>query len=176
VGATANPVWAELVQLVPVVTLASSFLVSGEVDLARAGPLFAVAAGLTVVTTGLVAWRGHVPNPILLGAALWLWLGAAVFGSGWSAGAALLGDARGAALFAFALLVGVPLTLGAPTGYVGARSDDPAWVRRTSLALLVLTAAAIGWSWTFRADLRLGSGLPFILLNLARRAFIAQAK
>ncbi len=170
----ANPVWAELVQLVPVVTLASSFLVSGEVDLGRAGPLFGVAALLTVPATGLVWWRGHVANPILLGTAIWLWVGAAVFASGWPAGAALIADARAAALFASALAVGVVSTATSPQGYVGARSDDAAWIRRTSLALLTFTAAALAWSWMFRADLRLGNGLPFIVLNLARRALVAR--
>ncbi len=173
-GVQANPGWAELVQLAPVITLASSFLVSGEVDLARAGPLFAVAAALTLPATGLVWWRGHVANPILLGAAAWLWGGAAVFASGWTAGIALLADARAAALFAAALAVGVGCAAGSPHGYVGARSDDPAWVRRTSLALLAFTAAALAWSWMFRADLRVGNGLPFVALNLARRAFVAR--
>lgn len=174
-GVRANPVWAELVQLVPVVTLASSFLVTGEVDLGRAGPLFAVAAVLTVPATGLVWWRGHAANPILLGTAIWLWIGAAVFGAGSAAGTALLADARAAALFACALAVGVALTAASPGGYVGAASDDPAWTRRTSIALLAFTTAALLWSWMFRADLRLGNGVPFIVLNLARRALIARA-
>src|SRR5689334_6429550 len=73
------PVWAELLQLVPVIVLACSFLVTGQVDLERAGPLFLVAAGLTVPITALLSARGYVLNPILLGVALWLWLGALAF-------------------------------------------------------------------------------------------------
>lgn len=174
-GVAPNPVWAELVQLVPVVTLASSFLVSGEVDLSRAGPLFAVAALLAVPVHGVVAWRGHANNPILLGAALWLWVGAVGFALGVGPLTAALAEARGAALFSAALVVGIPLAAASPRGYIGARSDDAAWVRRASLSLLALTAAALLWSWMFRADLRLGSGLPFIVLNLARRAAIARS-
>ena len=168
-----NPAWAELLQLVPVVTLASSFLWAGEVELARAGPLFALAAALTLPVTALVVARGHVPNPILLGAALWLWLGAGAFGAGVGAGA--LAEARGAGLFACALGVGVALLFAAPTGYVGARHPDPAWLRRTSLVLLACTTLALAWAWAFRADLRLGSGLPFVALNVTRRVLVARA-
>ncbi len=172
---TANPGWAELVQLVPVVTLASSFLVHGEVDLTRAGPLFGVAAALTLPVHAAVWWKGHLVNPIALGAAAWLWTGALVFAAGWAPGVTWLADARAAPLFADALAVSVILAASSPTGCMGARSDDPAWVRRASAAMLVFTAAALAWSWTFRADLRVGNGLPFIALNLARRALVALA-
>jgi hypothetical protein len=170
-----NPAWAELLQLVPVVTLASSFLVAGEVDFARAAPLFVVSAALTVPITAVVRARGHVLNPILLGAALWLWLGAAAFGVPIASLASWLGETRAVGLFVGSLAVGVLATLLSPTGYVGGRHPDPAWVRRSSLALLGLTLLAVGWSWTFRTHLRLGAGLPFIGLNVARRLLLARA-
>lgn len=170
-----NPVWAELVQLVPVVTLACSFLVSGEVDLARAGPLFVVAALLAAPITAAVVARGYAPNPILLGAALWLALGAVAFGVPVPPLAAWLGETRAFGLFVGALAVGVVATLASPQGYVGARHPDAGWVRRASLALLGLTLAAVLWSWAFRSNLRLGGGLPFIVVNVVRRIVIARA-
>jgi hypothetical protein len=170
-----NPAWAELVQLVPVVVLACSFLVTGEVDLARAGPLFVVAAALTVPITMTVLLRGFAANPILLGAAAWLWLGAVAFGVPVRSLADWLGDTRAVGLFGGALLVGVVATAVSRGGYVGLAHPDQAWVRRTSLALLALTAGAVAWSWEFRTNLRLGGGLPFILVNVARRVAIARA-
>lgn len=169
----ANPPWAELVQLVPVIVLASSFLVNGEVDLARATPLFVVAAALTVPITGLVLSRGHVLNPILVGTDLWLWLGAVAFGLPIPPLAAALADARAAALFACALAVGIVATAVSPTGYVGSRGA-PRWVLRASIGLLALTVAIVAWSWAMRANLRLGGGLPFILVNVVRRVVIAR--
>lgn len=170
-----NPVWAEILQLVPVVTLACSFLASGEVDLARAGPLFIAAALLAVPITAGVAALGHALNPILLGAALWLGLGAVAFGAPVPAVADWLGETRAFGLFVGALAVGALTTLASPQGYIGARHPDTAWVRRASLGLLLLTLGAVCWSWAFRGNLRLGGGLPFIVINVARRVMIARS-
>ena len=170
-----NPAWAELIQLVPVVVLACSFLVTGDVDLARAGPLFAVAAALTVPITAGVLARGYAPNPILVGAALWLWLGAIAFEVPVPTVAAWLGETRATGLFAAALAVGLVATAGSPGGYVGLAHPDRSWVLRASLALLALTVAAVAWSWMFRSNLRLGGGLPFIVVNVARRLAVARA-
>ena len=74
-----NAVWAELIQLVPVVSLALPFIVQGSVDLRQAASGFVVAALLTLPVTAWVAARKQLLNPILVGTALWLWLGAAAF-------------------------------------------------------------------------------------------------
>lgn len=170
----ANPPWAELIQLVPVVTLAIRFVTSGQVDLAQVGPLFAVAAGLTIPVHALVAWRGHTANPILVGTAVWLWLGAVGFGIPVGPLAAALGEAQATGLFVAALAVGAVATAASPAGYVGQAHPDPAWVRRASLGLLALTAAIVIWAWVFRTNVRLGGGLPFIVLNVTRRVVIAR--
>lgn len=170
-----NPVWAELVQLVPAIVLASSFIVGGQVDLARAAPLFAVAAALTVPISGWVVARGHVLNPILLGTALWLWVGAVAFHAPLPAIAATVADTQAFGLFVGAFAVGLVATALLPTGYIGARHGDARWVRRASLGLLGLTVGILAWSWLFRHDVRLGGGLPFIVLNVARRVTIARA-
>lgn len=174
-GRPVNPVWAELVQLVPVVVLASSFLVAGEIDPSRAAPLFLVAAVLTVPVTAAVVARGHVLNPILVGTAVWLWAGAAAFGIPVPALSGPIAAAPGAGLFGCAFVVGLG-ALFHPAGYVGARHPDPAWVRKASLGLLALTLAAVAWAWVLRADLRLGNGLPFVAVNVARRVLIARAR
>lgn len=170
-----NPAWAELVQLIPVVTLACSFLVTGDVDLARAGPLFVVAAVLTVPVMGGVVARGYTLNPVLIGAAAWLWLGAVAFGLHVAALEAWLGDTRAVGLFVGAFAVGLVTTAVSPAGYIGLRHPDPRWVRWASVALLVLTGVAVVWSWGFRTNLRLGGGLPFIVVNVVRRIAIARA-
>jgi hypothetical protein len=37
------------------------------------------------------------------------------------------------------------------------------------LRLLGLTLVIVAWAWFFRHDIRVGGGLPFIVLNVARR-------
>ncbi len=168
-----NPVWAELIQLVPVITLAISFVVGGNVDLERVAPLFVVAALLTVPVHALVAWRGFRANPILLGTALWLWLGALGFNAPLAPLARLLGEIQATGLFLGALLVGLVTTLTSPAGYLGLEARPDA-VRKASIGLLALTVVAIVWAWTFRDNVRLGGGLPFIALNVTRRVVIAR--
>jgi hypothetical protein len=170
---TANPVWAELLQLLPVVTLAFPIVTSGVVDLASLGPAFAVAAVLAVGVTAAVAGTGRVLNPILLGTNLWLALGAVAFNVPVAPLAEAIASTQAFGLFVCAGLVGIVATAAAPVGYVGARGE-PTQVRRASYVLLALTAVAIAWAWGFRADVRLGGGLPFIALNVARRVLISR--
>ena len=171
-----NPLWAELVQLVPVITLACSFLVSGEVDLSRAGSLFLLSAALTVPITALLAACGHVLNPISVGANLWLWLGALAFWAPLPRLVDWIAQSRAVGLFALTLGVGLVATFATPEGYIGQRHPDQRWIWRASALLLSLTALALAWSWALRDDLRLGGGLPFVALNLARRGMILRAQ
>lgn len=170
-----NPPWAELIQLVPSIVLAFSFIVGGEVDLAAAGPLFAAAALLAVPISVLVVVRGYALNPILVGAALWLWVGAVAFQWPVPAVAAWLSESQATGLFVAAGLVGVVATVASRGGYVGVRHPDHTWVRRSSLVLLAVTAFAILWAWEYRTNVRLGGGVPFIVVNVVRRVLVARA-
>ena len=69
----------EVVQFVPVLTLAAGFVISGEIDLSVAGARFAVAAAAAVLIVGGLALRRVPQNPFLVGADLWLLLGAISF-------------------------------------------------------------------------------------------------
>jgi hypothetical protein len=73
------------------------------------------------------------------------------------------------------LAVGVVCTLVSPQGFIGYRDQDRPRVVRTSLGLLALAGCATVWSWAFRHDIRIGGGLPFIVLNVARRVIILRA-
>ena len=170
-----TPPWAELIQLLPVVSLAFPILLRGEVDLPSMGTAFIVATGLAVVVTGLLLARGLVLNPVLLGTAVWLALGAVGFGVPVAPLADWLADTQAFGLFLAAFVVGCVATARGGAGYIGARHPDPAWVRSRSLVLLALTAAAVVWTWVFRHDVRLGGGLPFIVVNVARRVMIARS-
>ena len=163
-----NPVWIELVQLIPIVSLALPFILAGGVDLGRAGTGFVIGALLAVPVTAVVA-RRYLLNPILVGTNLWLWLGAVAFQLPLRPVAAWLTETQAVGLFIAALGVGIVATFTSPQGYVACAKADPRWVRRASLGLLALTVVTVGWSWVFRHDVRLGGGLPFIVLNLARR-------
>jgi hypothetical protein len=78
-------------------------------------------------------------------------------------------------LFVVIGVVGLVATFTSKAGFIGCRSSDVAWVRRTSFVLLALAVAAAAWAFRFRADIRLGGGLPFIVLNVARRVLIRRA-
>ena len=74
-----NPLWAELVQLVPVLSFALPFVLQGSVDLSRAAKGFLLGAGLAVAISLLLVLQKYVLNPILVGAGLWLVGGALAF-------------------------------------------------------------------------------------------------
>ncbi|HEU5076974.1 MAG TPA: hypothetical protein VFU02_22445 [Polyangiaceae bacterium] len=164
-----NKVWAELVQLVPVVTLAFPFIVHGTVDLSLAGTGFLVAAISSLPLSLLVLWAKQPLNPILVGTAVWLWLGALAFNVPMPALAAWLTSSQAFGLFVGAFVAGVAATLFSPLGFLACRGVSGKLARRYSFVLLGLCAACCLWSWSFRQDVRLGGGLPFIVLNVARR-------
>jgi hypothetical protein len=150
--------------------LAFPFIVQGEVDLSRAAGAFLVAALLTMPVTLTVLVRGHLLNPILAGTALWLWLGAIAFNLPAAAAATWLTETQAFGLFVSSLGVGLVVTFASPYGYVACRSSDPAGRRRASLILLAATVVVVAWAWWFRGDIRVGGGLPFIVLNVVRRS------
>ena len=164
-----NPAWAELLQLVPIISLALPFILAGKVDLGRAGPGFLLGAVLTVPVSAAVVLRKHLLNPILVGTGLWLWLGCAAFYVPLPALVTWLVGTQAFGLFVAALLAGLVAMALSPWGYVAYRSADPRWNRKASLRLLGLTLVIVVWAWFFRHDIRVGGGLPFIVLNVARR-------
>jgi hypothetical protein len=170
-----TPAWSELVQLVPVITLAFPFIVAGKVDLAQAGWGFLVGAILTVPISIVVVRKGKLLNPILLGTALWLWLGAVAFQIPVPSLARWLVQTQAFGLFLAAFLVGVVATFWSPQGFIACASASPRWIRRASLGLLAFSAVVVAWAWLFRANVRLGGGLPFIVLNLTRRIVARRA-
>ena len=162
-------VWAELIQLVPIISLALPFIVAGKVDLARAAPGFLLGALLALPISAAVVWRKYLLNPILVGTGLWLWLGLLAFYVPVPALKTWLIETQAFGLFLGALLAGVVTTLWSPAGYIACASADPRWTRKASLGLLGLTLVIVIWAWLFRHDIRVGGGLPFIVLNVVRR-------
>lgn len=169
-----TPPWAEALQLLPIITLAFPFIVRGAVDLAQAETGFIVAACLSIACTGIVA-RRHPLNPILVGTSLWLIVGALAFGLDLGIVTAWLGETQAFGLFAAALLVGIATTWASPYGYIGARLSPRSTLLTLSIRLLGMTALVVVWAWFFRHDVRLGGGLPFIALNVARRVMLRRA-
>lgn len=170
-----NKAWAELVQLVPVVTLAFPFIVHGRVDLSLAASGFLVGAVLAVPISLLVLWAKQPLNPILVGTALWLWLGALGFNLPIPALARWLTSTQAVGLFVGAFVAGSAATLTSSLGFLACRGVEGALARRYSFVLLALSGALVVWSWIFRHDVRLGGGLPFIVLNVARRVLCRRA-
>jgi hypothetical protein len=174
VSKASNPVWTELVQLVPVITLALPFIVKGEVELARAASGFLAGAAAFVLVTALVLSRKAVLNPILVGTGVWLVLGALAFNVPIELLASSLVAAQGASLFVVIAVVGLVATFASPEGFIGA-PNAAGWVRRASLLLLALAVLAAAWAVYFRANIRLGAGVPFIALNVVRRVLLRRA-
>ncbi len=170
-----NPAWAEAVQLVPVITLAFPFIVAGKVELAQAGWGFLLGAILAVPIFAIVVARGKLLNPILVGTGLWLWLGALAFQIPLRPLARWLAETQAFGLFAAVFLAGLIATLFFPHGYIACGSNNRRWLRRSSLGLLAFTAVVVAWTWIFRDNVRLGGGLPFIVLNVVRRIVIRRA-
>ena len=169
------PAWAELVQLVPIVSFALPFVSRGEVDIGRAATGFVVGAVLAVAISLLLVRLGHVQNPILIGTGLWLCLGALAFNVPLPALARWLASTQAFGLFVAAFGVGLVTTMFSPAGYIGCRQGDASWVRRASVALLLATGLVAAWAFWFRTDVRIGGGLPFIVLNVTRRIMIRRA-
>ena len=170
-----NPAWAELIQLIPIVSLALPFIINGEVDLSRAASGFLLGAILALLLSAVVVNRKCVLNPILIGTGLWLCLGAAAFNVRLAQLSAWMVAAQGFGLFALVLAVGIVTTFWSPQGYIGHRHQDARWLRRASLTLLALSIIAVWWAYQMRSNIRLGGGLPFIVLNVVRRVLIVRS-
>jgi hypothetical protein len=156
----------EVVQFVPVLTLAAGFVISGEIDLSVASARFAVAATAAVLIVAALALRRVQQNPFLVGADLWLILGAVSFNLPIEPIKATLVQLGGGGLFLGALLVGIGYTVLKPEGYLGVEGKQ---TRTLSVVLLLLTAAAAAWAISRPDDIRLGAAIPFIGINVLRR-------
>lgn len=156
----------EVVQFIPVLTLAAGFVLAGEIDLSVAAGRFAIAAVLAVVIVGGLAWKKVKQNPFLVGADLWLLVGAVSFNVPIEPVKAAMVAAGGGGIFLGALVVGLAYTLSQPEGYLGVVSER---TRALSAVLLVLTAAGAAWAMAHPDSIRLGAALPFIGVNVLRR-------
>ena len=170
-----NRVWAELIQLIPIISFALPFVIRGGVDLVRANQGFLIAALLTLPVSAAVLKNRYLLNPILIGTGMWLWLGAIAFNAHVELLRALLLQAQGFGLFLAIFACGVVTTVRSPGGYIGCRHPDAGWVKRASLSLLALSGVALVWAYCMRTNIRLGGGLPFIVLNVVRRVVIVRA-
>jgi hypothetical protein len=166
---------AEAAQFVPVITLASSFILAGGVDLSRAALLFVIAALGAVAVTAVLTAKKVLLNPVLLGTNLWLCIGALAFGVPVSPLADAVGRAQAFGLYVCMFGVGLVLTVVKDSGYIGVRHPDRQRIRKWSLVLLGLTAGALVWSYVFIDNIRLGGALPFILVNVIRRVMIKRS-
>jgi hypothetical protein len=99
---------SEVVQFVPIITLASSFIVKGGVDVNQTGTLFVISGFCALVITGILVFSKVMLNPILLATNLWLLAGAAAFGIPLPALADIMSQTNAVLLFAAALVVGQP--------------------------------------------------------------------
>ena len=162
----------EVVQFIPVITLASSFIAGGGVNLERAATLFIISGITALVITAALAVKKVPLNPILLGTNLWLVTGALAFGVPIPALATVLGTVQAFGLYVTIFTVGAILTILSTTGFIGMAHTNRNRVRRLSILLLALCAVALAWSYLFIDNIRIGGALPFIFLNVSRRVLM----
>jgi hypothetical protein len=141
----------------------------------QAGWGFVLGALLTVPISAVVLIRHQLLNPILLGTALWLWLGAAAFQFELGALRQWLIETQAFGLFVASLLVGMLATFATEHGFIACLGAPPTWLRKASLRLGAVNLVIVVWAWWFRDDIRLGGGVPFIALNVTRRVMMRRA-
>ena len=163
---------AEIVQFVPVIILAFSFLVKGDVDLNRAASLFLISGSIAAVLTVFLVLKKTLLNPILLGTNIWLALGAVAYSIPVPPLADCIGSLQAAGLYVCVFAVAIGFTFGKRTGFIGMEHTDPGVVRKLSMIMLVFSGVVLVWSYVFVENIRIGGGLPFILLNVTRRMMI----
>lgn len=167
---------SEIVQFVPIITLSITFIVKGDVDLEQAATLFVVSGSMAA---GIMIWLAVVKvtlNPILMASNIWLIVGAIAFGVPVPFLAALLSQTNAALLFVIVFVVGaVQIAQKIPTGFIGMENADTPTVLRHSRILLALSAMILIWAFVFKDNIRLGGGLPFIILNVTRRLMVKRA-
>jgi hypothetical protein len=169
-------VLAETVQFVPVIILAFSFLVKGDVDLNRAQFLFLVSGTLAAVMTAFLIVKKVLLNPILFGTNIWLVLGAVAFSIPIPPLADLIGSLQAAGLYVCVFAVAIGFSFGKRTGFIGMEHPNPGVIRKLSLIMLVFAGLVLVCSYVFVDNIRLGGGLPFILLNVTRRVMIRRSR
>lgn len=76
-------------------------------------------------------------------------------------------------LHAVIFLVGVVLMLVSRHGFIGIAIENPREIRRLSLLLLGVAAAAIAWSVLFEGDRYLAIGVPLLVLFGVREYLVA---
>ena len=158
-----------------IISFALPFIIRGGVDLGRANRGFLIAALLTLPVSAAVLKNRYLLNPILIGTGVWLWFGAIAFNAHIEWLRALLMQTQGFGLFLAIFACGVVTTVCAPGGCIGERHPDANWVKRASLSLFALSGVAVVWAYWMRTNIRLGGGIPFIVLNLVRRVVIVRA-
>ena len=166
----------EAVQFAPVITLASSFIVSGSVNVERAGTLFIITGIAAAIITAVLITKRILLNPILIGTNLWLFLGAVAFGVPFTPLARMMAEVQAGGLFSCTLGVGIVFSMIMDTGYIGMNHKNEALVQKLSAIMVGLTFFALVWSFMFINNIRVGGGLPFILLNVTRRVLIRRSR
>jgi multisubunit Na+/H+ antiporter MnhB subunit len=117
----------------------------------------------------IVLWRtGATLNRIYLGITLYFISGTIALLTRWPWLNEEYGRLEGTAMLMWVLVVGLVATIGSPRGFAGIQAD-PRIVRRASLLLLAITAAATVFSLAFVGQRALSSFAPFIVV------FISQA-
>ncbi|MCX7726600.1 MAG: hypothetical protein N2053_07100 [Chitinispirillaceae bacterium] len=143
-------------------------------DLARAKFLFLISGTIAVVMSAFLIVKKVILNPILLGTNIGLVLGAVSFSIPVPLLADIIGSLQAVGLYVCVFVVGIGFLFNKNIGFIGMVHPDFKVIRRLSITMLVFTGMVLVWSYIFVDNIRLGGGLPFILLNVTRRILISR--
>lgn len=160
----------------PIIVFAVRFIVAGEVDLALAGGQLLVAAVLAVVLKAVLVWRRAVLNPLLLGVDLWLVVGAIGFNVPVPPIMDRMVVLGATSLFIAMGAVAAVMSFASRGGALGPDDLDRVFVQRASGVVVGLCVVAVWWSLWWSGDLRVGGGIPFIVVNVARRLLMRRGR
>lgn len=130
---------------------------------------FLVGGVLAVIETLFLLWRRMTLDRLLLGANLYLLIGALSAKLGFHSIMRMYSDLQAAAIFIMIFLIGVGSTVFTVRGFVGVETKTPLDSKRASLALLAFTVICGLISFRYRGDTTLSGTLPVITLIIVKK-------
>jgi hypothetical protein len=129
---------------------------------------FLVAGAIACVELAVLAYRAKPANRFIIGANVWLIVGAVAFLSKQWWLLAIYERWQGIGLVGAMLAVGVLTSIFSSAGFVGAYGPKPA-VTLTSVALLAATACVLWFVWQSREPPQSAMVAPLVMLALLNR-------
>lgn len=165
-----------LIQFLPLTVFVGCARGKGFTDEAWAVAFLMGGIAAVVETVLLVALRRVTLNRLILGANLFLMVGAIGFGIGVMPIMEIYGLMRESALLASVLVVGIVTTFATEVGFIEVEGQDRRETVVHSIYLILVTLAVLAVSFTFRGNTLWAGIIPFLIVVFARGALQRKLK